>query len=420
MSKGFSSLSALLGALGLFYSAGASAELPDLVVTDIAVNAECRPVVTLRNQGSGSLLPPAEYGPTGITVQFIKGDAGFGGWGLLGAEIEAVRTPGGTLTKTFPPLIEGDVEIGVIVDSTNKVSENNEANNTLTRPLSCAPPLPDLAVTDIRFTDDCRTVVSLANLGDAPLPDGIYGPLGSPLGQWSWIERSFDDGVSEVGATTTLKFVDPTRGLQPPGGTLEWTDTGSERAGTRVRYQWKVSTTLHASLREKHLNVSNNVHEATPAARCLADLVVSELRLDEQCHMVATVRNAGTGPLPTAALRTTPPFTGTKVGIQFAINGKGAGGRMLPVAEARPLETPGGSITIKSTSRVQGPAPATAPNVMATVDSNHLIPEANEANNSLAKGLGCPGSTPPTITPTRPELPKKPIKVQPIDPGIRR
>lgn len=419
MSKRFSSLSALLGALGLFYTAGASAELPDLVVTDIAVNAECRPVVTLRNQGSGSLLSPADYGPTGISVQFIKGDAGFGGWGLLGADIEAIRAPGGTLTKTFPPLIEGDVEIGVIIDSGNKVSESNEANNTLTRPLSCAAPLPDLAVTDIRFTDDCRTIVSLANLGDAPLPDGIYGPLGSPLGQWSWIERSFDGVVSEVGATT-LKHIDPTRQLQAPGGSLEWTDTGSERAGEHVRYHWKVSTTLHASLREKHSSVANNVREATPPTRCLADLVVSELRLDEQCHMVATVRNAGTGPLPTAALRTTPPFTGTKVGIQFAINGKGAGGRALKVAEARPLETPGGSITIKSTSRVQGPAPAAGPNVMATVDSNHLIPEANESNNTLAKGLGCPGSKPPTITPTRPQLLKKPMKVQPIDPGTRR
>ncbi len=420
MSKGFSYLSVLLGALGLYCTAGASSELPDLVVTDIAVNAECRPVVTLRNQGSGSLLSAADYGPTGISVQFIKGDKPFGGWSLLGAEIEAVRTPGGSLTKIFPPLIEGDVEIQVILDSTDKVSESNETNNTLTRSLSCALPLPDLAVTNIRFTDDCRTIVSLANLGDAPLPDGIYGPLGSPLGKWSWIERSFDDVVSEVGATTTLKHVDPARSLQPPGGTLEWTDNGSERAGKHVRYHWKVSTTLHPSLREKNLNVTNNALEATPPARCLPDLVVSDLRLDDRCHILATLRNTGTGPLPTAALRTTPPFTGTKVGIQFAINGKGAGGWMLSVAEASALETPGGSITIKSTSRVQGPAPAAGPNVMATVDANRLIPEANETNNTLAKGLGCPGPTPPTISPTRPRKLKKPMKVQPKNPGIRR
>jgi hypothetical protein len=106
--------------------------------------------------------------------------------------------------------------------------------------------------------------------------------------------------------------------------------------------------------------------------------------------------------------------------IQFVINDKGAGGRMLSLSEARALETSGGTMTIKNTSRVQGPAPAAGPNVSATVDSNHLIPEANESNNALAKGLGCAGPTSPTVTPTPPRLLKTPMKVQPIEPAPRR
>jgi hypothetical protein len=77
-------------------------------------------------------------------------------------------------------------------------------------------------------------------------------------------------------------------------------------------------------------------------------------------------------------------------------------------------------MTIKSTSLVQGPAPATRPNVSATVDSKRLIPEANETNNTLAKGLVCAGPTSPTVTPTPPRLLKTPRKVQPIEPAPRR
>lgn len=418
----------------------AAAELPDLVVTDVVVDADCGIVVSFRNQGSGPL--PDTYPTPDISVQFIKGDSGFGGWGLSSTSIAAIRPPGGSVTQTFPQIIEGEVEIQTIVDSSNNILESNESNNTFTKQLECAPQFPDLAITGIRFTDDCATIVSLANLGDAPLPTDSYTPMGG--GPNSWIERSFDGEVSEIAPPHTLFRVDPTRQLQPPGGTLDWTDTGSERASATVHYHWKASPFMSPKLREKFLNYANNEREIMVPASCLPDLVVSDLSLDEECHILATFRNAGTGPLPTAALRTTPPFVGTKVGIQFAIDDKGAGGRMLDLEEARLLETPGGTITIKSTSKVQAAPtgkntlqvqklPTTVssegtstaqtssavpgaqqrptrvlvetdrPNVRVTVDANTLVPEANESNNALAKELACDSRTLPTLTPSRPK-----------------
>lgn len=62
--------------------------------------------------------------------------------------------------------------------SSNLVAEADEANNETTSQLTCNPSLPDLAVTGITFTKDCRTQVHLENVGRSPCRTTFFFPGG--------------------------------------------------------------------------------------------------------------------------------------------------------------------------------------------------------------------------------------------------
>jgi len=67
MSKGFFYSSALSLALGLLHAASASAALPDPVVTDLTVNAECRPDIAHGHADATAVAQDTDEGATDRT-----------------------------------------------------------------------------------------------------------------------------------------------------------------------------------------------------------------------------------------------------------------------------------------------------------------------------------------------------------------
>jgi len=200
--------------------------LPDLVPVDLTVDNDCRIVVTIRNNGP-AIVPNAGYSltpPGSSGVQMYLDGAPFGGIVLGGLDpTHATQPAGGTKTYTwFPSLLlpAGVHSVKVVVDNNNSIAEINESNNSLTKRLSCQKPLPDLVPTNIalrptgvRPNTPCAIVLTLKNNGTAPVPAAAYVPGASSV-------QMYKDGTPWGG--NSLSGVDPTKAVQPPGGSVNY------------------------------------------------------------------------------------------------------------------------------------------------------------------------------------------------------
>jgi len=235
----------LLGLLGGPAANPAHAQTgpPDLVVTDMQVNSDCYVVVTVKNQGG-----PLPVGAT-PTLQFYSGTAPAGGWTVSSWELQ----PGRTLQWTRPnPRIIGTLPYRVVASPGTGVTDAQPSNNTLDRTLTCTPKLPDLKVTAVDFTPDCRTRVRLMNAGDAEVPDVLF-----TVGYGARLDRSLDDRPADG---VWLAMIDPHKQLKAPGGSLEWVDYPQFRATAKVKF------TL-AGLREEK-DATNNAGQVSVPAAC--------------------------------------------------------------------------------------------------------------------------------------------------------
>jgi len=124
--------------------------LPDLVVRDIRLNAQCQIVVTLANIGSGS-VPDAGFSlnPPRTSVQMYRNGQPWGGIVLGGFDpAKQVKAPGGSAQHIWFPgaanlkLAPGVHSLKVVVDGSHHVTESNEGNNSLTRRVSCGRSTP--------------------------------------------------------------------------------------------------------------------------------------------------------------------------------------------------------------------------------------------------------------------------------------
>jgi hypothetical protein len=347
--------------------------LPDLTIMDLSVNDDCQIVVTLKNNGPGALPITAYDQFQGPAVAFRKDGAPFGAWRLSAVDAgRRLRPAGGTLTWTRGQLkLSGTATVSVSVDDAHLVAEENENNNSLSKTLSCTPALPDLSITDVTFSPDCRAMVHLRNEGDAPLPASRF------VGGGAYLQRYLD---GTPGGNVWLGQADPGKATINPGGTYAFTDGVQYRAHTTMRYE------LHGLGQEK--STANNARQVNVPAGCAVkeeapkvDLTVTNLTVDEDCRVVVTLKNSGPDELPLTAY---DQFQGPA--LSFKKNGGSFGGwRLIAVDPAGALKRPGGSVTwTRGELKFQGSA-----NVSATVDDANLLAETNEANNTLSKTLSC-------------------------------
>jgi len=358
--------------LCMFYSA--QAQQPDLIITNLAVNRQCQLVVTLQNQGNGPLPDSTNQPGGGPALQLYKGGQPFEGRTLYGSSLGGLKNRGGTLSWTSPgDKITGFVSIGATIDALNIIRESNESNNSLTKTLTCNPPLPDLAITNIRFTPDCRTQVHIQNIGDAPAPDNIYNLMSGV-----YLIRTVN-GVDK--GWMRLSAVDPRKQTQPTGGSHTWVDSPDFKATRTIKFTisggWQEKSTIN---NQKQVDVPAECSANLDAYSAKPDLVITNLAVNRQCQLVVTLQNQGNGPLPDS---TNQPGGGPA--LQLSKGSQRLGGWVLYGSSLGDLRNPGGTLSwTYPTDRIIGFV-----SIGATIDALNIIRESNESNNSLTKRLTC-------------------------------
>lgn len=125
-------------------TSGTTRKLPDLIVRDIRLIENCKIQVTIANIGTAG-VPASNYDlPDAVAVQMYNGSQAWGGMILKMFDPAGnLKAPGGIATHVWFPdaanlnLSPGTHTLKVIVDFHNKLTELNEANNTLTRRVTC-------------------------------------------------------------------------------------------------------------------------------------------------------------------------------------------------------------------------------------------------------------------------------------------
>lgn len=201
---------------------------PDLVPVDVTLGEGCRIIVALRNNGPG-IVPDAGFSlspPSSSGVQMYMDGSPWGGL-VLGAldPSHAVQPAGGTVSYAWFPglaLPPGAHVIKLDVDNNNVILESNELNNSLTKTLTCTPPLPDLQPvsfalqsTGPALNSPCRIILTVRNNGPAIVPDAAFAQVPT-----SPTVQMYLDGAPWGG--TVLGGVDPGKALQPVGGTVTY------------------------------------------------------------------------------------------------------------------------------------------------------------------------------------------------------
>jgi hypothetical protein len=104
------------------------------------------------------------------------------------------------------------------------------------------------------------------------------------------------------------------------------------------------------------------------------DLVVDKITLNPSGNIVVEIRNAGPGPMPDVAWRSTESFAACfviMIGVQFVDYAT-----LWAADPDRALKNPGGSITYTSPIKIQEPT-----TVRVWLDITEQIEESNEGNN---------------------------------------
>jgi len=145
--------------------------LPDLTVTDVALDDQSKLTFEIANQSSEGIDPSSD----GFVYVYVDGKVAWTyNWkylketGFLNAEGNSV------ITSQIP---KGGNEVKVCVDARENVTEGDEANNCFTSEVEMADAptttvLPDLAVTDVYvdpFTG--QLTVEHGNIGEGRVPD---------------------------------------------------------------------------------------------------------------------------------------------------------------------------------------------------------------------------------------------------------
>jgi hypothetical protein len=347
--------------------------LPDLVVSDIEINSECQLQITVTNQGTGPVPQSAYQAPGGASVSFFKDGASFGGWGLDAIDPQRTLTnPGASVSWLREGYkLNGTAQIRVAADiPRNVVAESNENNNSLTKSFSCTPQLPDLRVSQIDFTSDCRARFLLENVGDAPLPDSAFRNEGV------YIQRYLDGKMS---GQIMLMTLDPTKSSQPPGGSKQWTDGSQYRASSTMKYALR-------SVGQEWSTGNNDMQVPVPANCQVAvqqppDLIVSNIALNNECRLEITLTNGGPGPMPLSAY---DPIQSPS--INFYKDGAAFGGWGLnSIDPQQALTTPGSSITWTR----QNPQLSGTVDIRVNIDAAQELAESNEANNDFTQTVCC-------------------------------
>jgi archaellum component FlaG (FlaF/FlaG flagellin family) len=246
--------------------------LPNLTILDISLSETGKIEVMLSNTGEG----PAPYGIGSLTI-YVDGLLKWkDSLGTL--PDQSFLEPGGITLYTTPVELVGKHEVRAVLDKEEKTVEENVSSKVFPKVLGKDKSeakllLPDLAITDLFLTPRREVAVTIANVGESPLPLG-EGNLkimvdGSLKG--SYVLRSLSDQSSlPVKRTITL--------------TTPLVVVGRHEIDVQVGFPNEVKESS-----EKN-NSLKKILEGPPVG---PDVVVKQLELMEDLELLIILSNAG-------------------------------------------------------------------------------------------------------------------------------
>ena len=246
--------------------------LPDLTISDISLGETGKVEVMISNIGKG----PAPY-RVGSLVIYVNGHLKWrDSLGTL--PDQTFLQPGGFVLYTTPVELVGRHEVRAVVDNEAQMVEENEANNVFIKVLGkeileVKPLLPDLTITDLFLNPQRKLAVTIANVGDSPLPLGggnlkiiVDGSLKGSYTLGSLSNQSFLPMKGSITLTTPLTLV------------------GRHEIDAQVDFTHGV----------KESNAENNsLKKILDGAPFGPDIVVKDLDLTEDLELMIILSNAG-------------------------------------------------------------------------------------------------------------------------------
>ena len=246
--------------------------LPDLTISDMSLNEGGKVEVRISNIGRG----PAPY-PFGSLVIYVDGHLKWKD-SLATLPDQTFLQPGAFVLYATPIELIGKHEVRAVVDLEGMIVEENEENNVFTKILGkekLEPKtfLPDLTITDLFLNPRKKLAVTIANIGDSPLPlDG--GNL-----------KILVDG--SLKGSYTLKSLSEASFLPPKGSlTLDtpMTFVGRHEIDARIDFPQGV----------KESNEENNTLKKFLNGLPIGpDIVVKDIELTEDLELLIILSNAG-------------------------------------------------------------------------------------------------------------------------------
>ena len=246
--------------------------LPDLTISDISLGETGKVEVMISNIGKG----PAPY-RVGSLVIYVNGHLKWrDSLGTL--PDQTFLQPGGFVLYTTPVELVGRHEVRAVVDNEDQMVEENGANNVFIKVLGkeileVKPLLPDLTITDLFLNPQRKLAVTIANVGDSPLPLGggnlkiiVDGSLKGSYTLGSLSNQSFLPMKGSITLTTPLTLV------------------GRHEIDAQVDFTHGV----------KESNAENNsLKKILDGAPFGPDIVVKDLDLTEDLELMIILSNAG-------------------------------------------------------------------------------------------------------------------------------
>ena len=248
------------------------APLPDLAISDLSLSKTGNIMVRISNVGKGAA-------PYGVGTLAIYVDGHLVRKDSLGTlPDQTFLQPGRFVLYTAPVELVGRHEVQAVLDGEEKMGDQNEENNVLVKLLGeekreVEAFLPDLTVTQISLNPQRKLVVTIANIGDSPLP-----LLGGNL-------KILVDG-SLKGSYVLGSLSD--QSILPTKGSLTLTTPLTIIGRHEVHAHVIVSPEVKESNDE-----NNSLTKILEGPLIGPDIVVSDLDLTEDLELVITLANAG-------------------------------------------------------------------------------------------------------------------------------
>jgi hypothetical protein len=234
---------------------------PDLIVEEAGMNSAGRLEVTLANRGQGAVHEGYWHLKGKDAVNLVaKVDGRSYGATLPAFDPERrLRKPGGTLVYTFAKVrITSSSEVTVTVDASDRILEEKEDNNALSRELggprlgpigtlrpgTAVRPGPDLVMAAIQLNPAGEIEVLVRNSGAAGVNPSFWSGTNPPQLNL----KMNGNGWSNV----SLLFLDPGRNLSQPEGAVVYA------TGYRLGQQAEITATIDATGLIEESNEGNN------------------------------------------------------------------------------------------------------------------------------------------------------------------